>query len=305
MDPDSLRQDPDGGGGQHPGLQGGLELRRDRRPVPVHYEVKPAALDPGLYTNISGNTALAWGLVAASQLAQLPLFLGSYPITPASDILHELSKHKNFGVRTMQAEDEIAGVGAALGAAYAGSLGVTTTSGPGIDLKQETIGLAVSLELPLLIIDIQRGGPSTGLPTKTEQGDLLQAMFGRHGETPVPIVAPPPPATASRCHRGGPDRRQLPHAGLPALRRVPGQRGRAVAGPRHGVASRHQRAVRHRDQPRQRRRRTRFLALYPGPRDPGPALGHPWHPGPHPSHRRPGKGRRLRRCSYDPANHDR
>jgi 2-oxoglutarate ferredoxin oxidoreductase subunit alpha len=160
---------------------------------PSHYEVKPAELDPGLYTNISGNTALAWGLVAASQLAQLPLFLGSYPITPASDILHELSKHKNFGVRTMQAEDEIAGVGAALGAAYAGSLGVTTTSGPGVDLKQETIGLAVSLELPLLIIDIQRGGPSTGLPTKTEQGDLLQAMFGRHGETPVPIVAPSTP----------------------------------------------------------------------------------------------------------------
>ena len=160
---------------------------------PSHYEVKPAKLDPGLYTNISGNTALAWGLVAASQQAQLPLFLGSYPITPASDILHELSKHKNFGVRTMQAEDEIAGIGAALGAAYAGSLGVTTTSGPGVDLKQETIGLAVSLELPLLIIDIQRGGPSTGLPTKTEQGDLLQAMFGRHGEAPVPIVAPSTP----------------------------------------------------------------------------------------------------------------
>ena len=122
-----------------------------------------------------------------------PLFLGSYPITPASDILHELSKHKNFGVRTMQAEDEIAGIGAALGAAYAGSLGITTTSGPGIDLKSETIGLAVSLELPLLVIDIQRGGPSTGLPTKTEQADLLQAMFGRHGEAPVPIVAPSTP----------------------------------------------------------------------------------------------------------------
>ncbi|HEV2368406.1 MAG TPA: 2-oxoacid:acceptor oxidoreductase subunit alpha [Acidimicrobiales bacterium] len=153
------------------------------------YEVKPAALAPGTYTNISGNTALAWGLVAASQLAKLPLFLGSYPITPASDILHELSKHKNFGIRTLQAEDEIAGVGSALGAAFGGSLGITTTSGPGIDLKSETVGLAVSLELPLLIIDIQRGGPSTGLPTKTEQGDLLHAMFGRHGEAPVPIVA--------------------------------------------------------------------------------------------------------------------
>ncbi len=160
---------------------------------PSTYEVKPAPLEPGLYTNISGNTALAWGLIAAGQLAQLPLFLGSYPITPASDILHELSKHKNFGVRTLQAEDEIAGIGAALGAAYAGSLGITTTSGPGIDLKSETIGLAVSLELPLLIIDIQRGGPSTGLPTKTEQADLLQAMFGRHGEAPVPIVAPSTP----------------------------------------------------------------------------------------------------------------
>jgi 2-oxoglutarate/2-oxoacid ferredoxin oxidoreductase subunit alpha len=160
---------------------------------PSIYEVKPAALDPGVYTNISGNTALAWGLIAAGQLAKLPLFLGSYPITPASDILHELSKHKNFGVRTLQAEDEIAGIGAALGAAYAGSLGITTTSGPGIDLKAETIGLAVSLELPLLVIDIQRGGPSTGLPTKTEQADLLHAMFGRHGEAPVPIVAPSTP----------------------------------------------------------------------------------------------------------------
>jgi 2-oxoglutarate ferredoxin oxidoreductase subunit alpha len=160
---------------------------------PSTYEVKPAPLVAGEYTNISGNTALAWGLIAAGQLAKLPLFLGSYPITPASDILHELSKHKNFGVRTVQAEDEIAGVGAALGASYAGSLGITTTSGPGIDLKTETIGLAASLELPLLIVDIQRGGPSTGLPTKTEQADLLQVMFGRHGEAPVPIVAPSTP----------------------------------------------------------------------------------------------------------------
>jgi 2-oxoglutarate ferredoxin oxidoreductase subunit alpha len=153
------------------------------------YEVKPAPLAAGEYTNISGNTALAWGLVAAGQLAKLPVFLGSYPITPASDILHELSKHKNFGVRTVQAEDEIAGVAAALGASYSGSLGVTTTSGPGVDLKTETIGLAVSLELPLLIVDIQRGGPSTGLPTKTEQADLLQVLYGRHGEAPVPVVA--------------------------------------------------------------------------------------------------------------------
>jgi 2-oxoglutarate ferredoxin oxidoreductase subunit alpha len=158
------------------------------------YEVPPAKLAPGTYTNVSGNTALAWGLVAASQLAKLPLFLGSYPITPASDILHELSKHKNFGVRTLQAEDEIAGIGAALGAAFGGHLGVTTTSGPGVDLKAETIGLAVSLELPLVVVDIQRGGPSTGLPTKTEQADLLHAMYGRHGEAPVPIVAAKTPS---------------------------------------------------------------------------------------------------------------
>ncbi|WP_280672312.1 2-oxoacid:acceptor oxidoreductase subunit alpha [Kitasatospora sp. MAP12-44] len=162
----------------------------------VSYEIPPAKLPPGRYRNISGNLALSYGLIAASQRSGLPLFLGSYPITPASDILHELSKHKNFGVRTFQAEDEIAGVGAALGAAFGGALGVTTTSGPGVALKSETIGLAVSLELPLLVVDIQRGGPSTGLPTKTEQADLLQAMFGRNGEAPVPIVAP---ATAAEC----------------------------------------------------------------------------------------------------------
>ena len=161
-----------------------------------HYQVRPAVQEPGVYTNITGNTALAWGLIAAAHQAHLPLFLGSYPITPASDILHELSKHKHFGVRTLQAEDEIAGVGAAIGAAFGGSLGVTTTSGPGIDLKSEAVGMAVSLELPLLVIDIQRGGPSTGLPTKTEQSDLLHAMFGRHGEAPVPIVAP---MTPSHC----------------------------------------------------------------------------------------------------------
>ncbi|MFE2545999.1 2-oxoacid:acceptor oxidoreductase subunit alpha [Actinacidiphila glaucinigra] len=158
----------------------------------VSYEVAPAeaAFPAGTYRNISGNLALSYGLVTASRQADLPLFLGSYPITPASDILHELSRHKNFGVRTFQAEDEIAGIGAALGAAFGGSLAVTTTSGPGVALKSETIGLAVSMELPLLVVDIQRGGPSTGLPTKTEQADLLQAMYGRNGEAPVPIVAP-------------------------------------------------------------------------------------------------------------------
>jgi len=160
----------------------------------VSYEVKPARLPAGRYRNISGNVALAYGLIAASQLSELPIFLGSYPITPASDILHELAKHKRFGVRTFQAEDEIAGVGAALGASFGGALGVTTTSGPGLALKAETVGLAVSLELPLIVCDIQRSGPSTGMPTKTEQADLLQAMYGRNGEAPVVIVAPRSPA---------------------------------------------------------------------------------------------------------------
>ena len=159
----------------------------------VHYEVKPAALPAGTYRNISGNMALAYGLLTASNRSGLPLFLGAYPITPASDILHELSKHKRFGVRTFQAEDEIAGVGAAIGASFGGSLAVTTSSGPGIALKGEAIGLAVSLEIPLVICDIQRGGPSTGLPTKTEQSDLLQAMYGRNGEAPVPVLAPRSP----------------------------------------------------------------------------------------------------------------
>ena len=158
------------------------------------YSVQPASLEPGTYTNMNGNTALSWGLVAASHQAKLPLFLGSYPITPASDILHELSNHKNFGVRTLQAEDEIAAVGAAMGAAFGGHIGITTTSGPGVALKSETLGLALSLELPMLIIDIQRGGPSTGLPTKTEAADLMLAMYGRHGESPMPIVAPYSPS---------------------------------------------------------------------------------------------------------------
>lgn len=160
----------------------------------VQYEIKPAPMLAGTYRNITGNLALAYGLIAGSTQSGLPLFLGSYPITPASDILHELSKHKRFGVTTFQAEDEIAGIGAALGAAFGGALGVTTTSGPGIALKSETIGLGVMMELPLLVVDVQRGGPSTGLPTKTEQADLLQAMFGRNGEAPVPILAPQSPA---------------------------------------------------------------------------------------------------------------
>jgi 2-oxoglutarate ferredoxin oxidoreductase subunit alpha len=160
----------------------------------VRYEVKPAKMSPGTYRNITGNQALSLGLVAAGVRSGLPVFLGAYPITPASDILHELSKHKRFGITTMQAEDEIAAIGAALGASYGGSLGITTTSGPGVALKGETISLAVALELPLLIIDVQRAGPSTGLPTKTEQADLNMALFGRHGEAPVAVVAPRSPS---------------------------------------------------------------------------------------------------------------
>ncbi|NMN93621.1 2-oxoacid:acceptor oxidoreductase subunit alpha [Antrihabitans stalactiti] len=158
------------------------------------YEIAPAALPTGTYRQVTGNTALAYGVITAGQLSGLPVFVGTYPITPASDILHELSKHKNFDVTTFQAEDEIAGIGAALGASLGGALGVTSTSGPGLALKSETIGLAVMTELPLLIIDVQRGGPSTGLPTKTEQADLLQALFGRNGESPVAVLAPRSPA---------------------------------------------------------------------------------------------------------------
>jgi 2-oxoglutarate ferredoxin oxidoreductase subunit alpha len=160
----------------------------------ISYEIPPAQLSPGLYRNLSGNQALALGFVTASQKCGLRLFQGSYPITPASDILHELSQYKDFGVMTFQAEDEIAAITSAIGAAYAGALAITTTSGPGMALKTEAIGLAVAVELPLVICDIQRGGPSTGLPTKTEQADLLQALFGRNSEAPVPVIAAATPA---------------------------------------------------------------------------------------------------------------
>jgi 2-oxoglutarate ferredoxin oxidoreductase subunit alpha len=177
-------------------FQAGWNYGETTEAFSVQYEVKPATLAPGTYRNITGNGALSYGLVAAARRSGLPLFLGSYPITPASDILHELSRHKRFGVRTFQAEDEIGGAGAALGAAFGGALGVTTTSGPGMCLKAETIGLAVSVELPLIVCDIQRAGPSTGMPTKTEQADLLMALYGRNGESPVAVVAP---ATPSDC----------------------------------------------------------------------------------------------------------
>ncbi|MGH3474385.1 MAG: 2-oxoacid:acceptor oxidoreductase subunit alpha [Aeromicrobium sp.] len=175
-------------------LKTGYHFGETTEAFSVQFDIGPAPMETGTYRSITGNLALAYGIVAAGVTSGLPVFLGSYPITPASDILHELSRHKRFGVTTFQAEDEIAGIGAALGAAFGGAIGVTTTSGPGISLKSETIGLAVMLELPLLVIDVQRGGPSTGLPTKTEQADLLQAMFGRNGEAPLPIIAPRSPA---------------------------------------------------------------------------------------------------------------
>ena len=170
-------------------LQAGYAFGETTETFAVTYEVKPAKLKPGTYRNITGNQALAYGLIAASKLSGLPLFLGAYPITPASSILEELAGYKNFGVRTFQAEDEIAAAGAAVGAAFGGMLGVTTSAGPGVVLKAETIGLAIMLELPLVICDIQRAGPSTGMPTKPEQGDLLMVLFGRNGESPVPVVA--------------------------------------------------------------------------------------------------------------------
>lgn len=175
-------------------LQAGYNFGETTETFTSRYKVAKAKLPSGLYRGIMGNQALAYGLIAASQKSGLPLFLGSYPITPASDILHDLSRYKNFGVRTFQAEDEIAAITSAIGAAYGGSLGVTTTSGPGMALKTEAMGLAVMLEIPLVICDIQRGGPSTGLPTKTEQSDLLQAYYGRNGECPMPVIASSTPS---------------------------------------------------------------------------------------------------------------
>ncbi|MBM7516508.1 2-oxoacid:acceptor oxidoreductase subunit alpha [Nocardioides nitrophenolicus] len=170
-------------------LRAGWNFGETTETFAVSYVVKPAPVRAGRYRNITGNTALAYGLVAAGELSGLPLLLGAYPITPASDVLHELSRHKNFGIATFQAEDEIAAIGAAVGASFAGTLGVTVTSGPGVALKSEAMGLAVMTELPLVVIDVQRGGPSTGLPTKTEQSDLMQAMYGRNGEAPMPVLA--------------------------------------------------------------------------------------------------------------------
>ena len=175
-------------------LQAGYNYGDTTETFTSRYKVEKARMAPGLYRSIMGNQALALGLIAASEKSSLPIFLGTYPITPASDILHELSKYKNFGIRTFQAEDEIAGIAAAIGASYGGSLGVTSTSGPGMALKTEAMGLAVMLEIPLVIVNIQRGGPSTGLPTKTEQSDLMQAYYGRNGECPMPVIASSTPS---------------------------------------------------------------------------------------------------------------
>ncbi len=175
-------------------FQAGWNYGETTEDFAVRYEVKPAKLVPGTYRSVNGNSALAYGLVAAGLRAQLPVFLGAYPITPASEILHDLSGYKRYGVTTFQAEDEIAAVGSALGASYGGALGVTSTSGPGLALKTETLGLAVMLELPLVVVDVQRAGPSTGLPTKTEQSDLNIALFGRHGEAPLAVIAARSPA---------------------------------------------------------------------------------------------------------------
>ncbi|HMJ46615.1 MAG TPA: 2-oxoacid:acceptor oxidoreductase subunit alpha, partial [Ferruginibacter sp.] len=175
-------------------LQSGYNFGDTTETFTDRYFVEKARMDPGTYRSVMGNQALAYGLIAASQKSNLPLFLGSYPITPASDILHELSKHKAFGIKTFQAEDEIAAITSAIGASYGGSLGITTTSGPGMALKAEAMGLAVMLEIPLLICNIQRGGPSTGLPTKTEQSDLLQSYYGRNGECPMPVISASTPS---------------------------------------------------------------------------------------------------------------
>ncbi|MEJ7696178.1 MAG: 2-oxoacid:acceptor oxidoreductase family protein [Candidatus Limnocylindrales bacterium] len=237
----------------------------------THYRVRPAHLDPGTYRNITGNEAAALGFLAASQLSGRPLFYGSYPITPASDILHQLSGYKAFGVKTFQAEDEIAAIGAAIGASYGGALGLTASSGPGIALKTEAMGLALMVELPLVVIDVQRAGPSTGMPTKNEQADLLQVMFGRNSDSPIPIVAPATPgecfdfaieafATGPQVH----DARRLP------VRCVPRDRLRAMAHPDRGGPAEH----------RGRQRRARRRAVSPvraRPGDARPAVGRARH----------------------------
>ena len=213
-------------------LKAGYAFGETTEAFHTHYRVKPAKLDPGVYRNITGNEATALGFLVASKLADRQLFYGSYPITPASDILHQLSGYKTFGVKTFQAEDEIAAIGAAIGASYGGALALTASSGPGIALKTEAMGLAVMVELPLVVIDVQRAGPSTGMPTKNEQADLLQVMFGRNSDSPIPIVAP---ATPGECFdyaiEAMPARAQVHDPGRLPVGRVPGHRLGAVEDP--------------------------------------------------------------------------
>ena len=228
-------------------MKAGYNFGETAELFPVHYRVPKARLAPGRYRNITGNEATALGFLAASKLTGLPLFYGSYPITPASDILQELARFKNFGVKTFQAEDEIAAIGSAIGASFGGALGLTGTSGPGLALKSEALGLAVMVELPLVVAVIQRSGPSTGMPTKTDQADLLQAMFGRNGECPVAIVAP---ATPTECFDMAIEAwriaiRHMVPDDLP-VGRLPRHRRRAVAGARHRRPGAHRGEVRDR-----------------------------------------------------------
>ncbi len=236
-----VRRPPDRRRGEHPRPQGGLRVRRDDRDVPHDLpgaEGAPRPRDVPEHHRQRGHRRSASSPPRSSPSAQL--FYGSYPITPASDILHQLSGYKHFGVRTFQAEDEIAAIGAAIGASYGGALALTGTSGPGVALKQEAIGLAVMTELPLVVIDVQRAGPSTGMPTKVEQADLLMALYGRNGESPVPIVAPATPGECfSLAIEAVPDRAQVHDAGHLPVRRVRRQRRRAVAGPVAGRPARH------------------------------------------------------------------
>ena len=281
-------------------LKAGYNYGETTEALPVHYRVPPAAIKPGTYRKITGNEALAMGLVAAATLANVPLVYASYPITPASDILHHLAEMKRFGVRTIQAEDEIAAIGMAIGAAFGGALGVTATSGPGICLKSEAIGLAVMTELPLVIIDVQRGGPSTGLPTKTEQADLLQAMFGRNGECPVAIVAPCSPAD---CFAMIFEAVRLAVGFMtPVLFLSDGYLANGAEPWLHPTSRTNCRRSRSsiRSSPAANGNGERSLPAVPARRAAGPPLGDPRHAGPGAPHRRPGKGGRHRQRQLRP-----
>ena len=255
--------------------------------LPVSFVVPRAKIEPGVYRNITGNTALAWGIVAATVQPKRPVFLGAYPITPASDVLHEVARFRHFGIKTFQAEDEIAAISAAIGASFAGVLGVCTTSGPGMVLKQEALGLAVMAELPLVVVDVQRAGPSTGMPTKIEQGDLLMALYGRNSDSPVPVLAPSTPGDCFYTMLEAFSLAIALHdAGDRALGLVPGEQRRALAGARRAGAAALRRHL--------RQRSGGLQALRARPRDAGAPLGDSGHAGPRAPHRRSLEGERLR-----------